>query len=105
MITTVWCVWDEKVLARQLMRNVRCLMTYLAEDRFPRRRSNVNSIGSRTRITSGSRLRFRGVAVTLLLGKEPLKLRAEFLGGRHVLRLVGEQAAAVAGGERVILLL
>src|SRR5579875_559358 len=43
------------------------------------------------------------VAPALLLGEEPLELRAELLRGRHVLA-VGQQAVP-AGDERVVLLL
>src|SRR5260370_10606106 len=46
----------------------------------------------------------RSLAAELLLGEEPLELRAELVGGRHVLRLVSEQVLPVRV-ERVVLLL
>src|SRR5260370_41886886 len=61
----------------------------------------------RMRPAAGARASaLRGIAAALLLGEEALELRAEFLGGRHVvLRLLAQPTAVAARGEGVVLLL
>src|SRR5207237_841087 len=44
------------------------------------------------------------VGAALLLGQEPLELRPEFLRGRHVPRLVGEQAFPAGGVDEGVVL-